>query len=217
MMATMARLGGELRALPGGVHRTGAWLAALIVVVSLLAGIDGFVVAIPPFDFGDELEEGFRVAPLLGSSLFAATGLAAALCAHRRVSQRRWPWILIAVVFIAAAVDDIVAVHEGLETDKDSDAAERVLFVALTAFAAASWLAVAREMRRRSGALALWVGGAALWGAAILLDEIRWESFGLTVTRLTEGLEEVAELGGSALMVLGLLAVLLASAEVRRD
>lgn len=208
MMATMTRVGGELRALPGGVRWTGGGLAVLIAIVSLLAGIDGFVVAIPPFDFGDELEDGFRVAPLLGSALFAATAMLAALCARRGMSQRRWPWILIAVVFIAAAVDDIVAVHEGLETDKDSGAAERVLFVALAAFAAASWLAVAREMRRRSGALVLWVGGATLWGAAVLLDEVRWESLGLTVVRLTEGLEEVAELGGSALMILGLLAVL---------
>lgn len=117
--------------------------------------------------------------------------------------------MLIGTVLLAAAADDIAALHEGLETDKDSETWERALFISLAGFAAASWALVVREMRRWTGALALWVGGAALWGVAIVLDEIRWEPLGLFATRATEGLEEVAELGGSALMVLALVAVLL--------
>lgn len=83
----MARIKTELTRLPEGVGTLAIGLSAVIIAVSLLAAIDGFLTPIPPFDFGEELEDGFRVAPLLGSALFAATAVLACSSVHGARSQ----------------------------------------------------------------------------------------------------------------------------------
>lgn len=88
----MARRRTELTRLRNVIWKLAVGVSAVIAVVSVLAAVDGFIIPIPPFDFGEELDDGLPVAPLLGSAPFAITGLLALVCAWRTVSTRRWPW-----------------------------------------------------------------------------------------------------------------------------
>lgn len=81
----------HLREAPGVVWRVAAGLVAVVAVTSILTRVDGFVTPMPAFDFGDELEDGFRLAPLLGSALFAATAVLAAACGFKLERGSVWP------------------------------------------------------------------------------------------------------------------------------
>ena len=72
-------------------------------------------------------------------------------------------------------------------------------------------MAVLATVRRLSQPFVLWLAAGGSWLAALVMDEVPWEGAGLgSLARagLTTGVEELFEMGGSALFILALLAVL---------
>lgn len=103
-------------------------------------------------------------------------------------------------VFAFMAVDEVLAVHEHLESVVGEQ--WQVVYLPLMAVAGGLWLVVLRELRGR--AQALFVGGAAAWVVAQLIEHFQRDG-AVLVHRWTILPEELLEMTGSALFMFALL------------
>ena len=135
--------------------------------------------------------------------LVAAAGLA--LAARRTGAPM--VWLAIAGFLLAMAGDELFSVHESLRSRLWSGPSSYLVFIPYAALGAYIWLQVLRRLRGHRSAAALWVGGAALWGASRLLDAfaVLDESASAGALPPIEVVEEGFEMAGSALFLLALL------------
>jgi hypothetical protein len=176
--------------------------AGVIGVLGILGAAnvrsDGGVSA---FDLDAEAKLPAFVAALI--LLCGATG--ALLAASTDPSGRRWPWIVLAVLFTVMGVDEATRLHETLEDETGTD--WQVLYLPLMAAGGIAWLALLSRLRAMRLAALLLAAGAAAWAVAGVLESIQWsgpreteravDGYGILM-----GLEELLEMCGSAAFAL---------------
>jgi len=153
------------------------------------------------------LLEEWTLTPLFTTFLL---GVAAGLALAARRTGAPMVWLAIGGFLLVMAADELLALHESLRQRLPGGRASYVVFLPYVALGAYIWIQVLRRLRGHRSATALWVGGAALWGASQLLDAIAMLGEGASPNALPpiQVTEEVFEMAGSALFLLALLVFL---------
>jgi hypothetical protein len=151
------------------------------------------------FSLDDEV-----TAPAFFSALLlAACAAVSVVLALRRVATLAS--VGLALLFAGMALDEALGVHEHLEWRAETD--WQTLYAPAVVGAGVVWLLLVRELHRRGFPYTSLVGGAVLWGASQLIEKLqrneaeeRVASYDFLVV-----VEEVWEMAGSALFLLGLV------------
>lgn len=185
-------------------------LAGAIALLVVPGAIDGFGIAtLPAFDFGTELDSGFSFPTAYAVALLAVAGVVAGFCAGSVPDTRgRWAWAVTSLTMLGASATELLALHEQLEPEFATSAAQVVLWGLLIAFAGLVWLAITASIWSIRRARDLWLAGGAAWIAALALDEVPDLPGGRSSEKVIDGLEEVMELAGTSLLVLAMVAAL---------
>ncbi|MEK6278483.1 MAG: hypothetical protein AABM29_10785 [Actinomycetota bacterium] len=190
-------------------------LAACIAVLAILGCLDAFAVDLPPFDLDEEqhldrLSEGPYVAIVIpalfsGAVLFVASGFALITSTRSELL----PWAILALFFAFMGTDELLEFHESLERASGVD--WQILYLPLMLVGGACWLRALNRMSQFDTERLLWLGGAAAWIVASMLE------FGAHVSEGDVGggvlpheslvLEEVLEMTGSSMFLLALFLV----------
>lgn len=110
------------------------------------------------------------------------------------------------VLFAFMGVDEFASIHEHLERWTGIDWMK--LYIPVFIYAGIAWIAVLREVRTRQFWLCLW-GGAGCWAFAQFMEVLEWSGTQRTAHYNTEMFtEELLEMAGSALFLLGMLVAL---------
>jgi hypothetical protein len=169
------------------------------------------VVSLPSFNVNgelhldelDNLEEAINFPALFsGMLLYAVSG--SALLAAR---SEPMPWVPLAVFFAFMGTDELFKIHETIEHGTGVD--WQIIYLPVVLVAGAFWLAALDRISRFSSERMLWLGGAAAWIIAQLLEVVS-NAGGDNWTVLAgefSGAEEVLEMLGSSLFLLALFLV----------
>ena len=208
-----ARDAAVTRALRLRPARVALALGAVVAALALLATLH-FVVG-GPFGLFRPNGEGKPPAAIAAALLLAAGLLA--LLGPLPPGQHRVAWRGIGIVLCLMSVDEGLLVHERLQRLTGVDWV--MLYAPVILVAAALWLRVATGLRRQAGAVALWVGGAACWAGAQLLEQKSWEPGGIRVTgwEAMSVAEEALEAAGTSAFLLAMLLALRAGEHARRE
>ena len=132
--------------------------------------------------------------------LIAAAGVALLVQRLRTdVHGRRWQ--VIALVFVLMGFDEVLEFHERLEGLTGVD--WQLLYVTIAVPAAIVWLGVMRDLLRHPPAATLFGCGALAWLAAQVLEDIQWNDAAGTQDAGLVLPEELLEMAGSSLFLLG--------------
>jgi hypothetical protein len=125
--------------------------------------------------------------------LFAAAALA--LLTGQEHETESLPWTLVALTLAVVGFSEAAELHERVEVRTDLPAP--IVLAPLGAVGAYSWMRTIPTMRERPPSLALFSAGVAGWVVSLASDPFHasWKSV----------VEESLEMGGSTLVVLGLL------------
>jgi len=136
--------------------------------------------------------------------------LAAGLAFAARRTGNPWVWLAIAGFLLFMAGDELFAIHESVRGRLPGGSASYLVLLPYAALGAYLWVRVLRCLSDQRSAAALWVGGAALWGASQLLDAfaVLDESASAGALPPIEVAEEAFEMAGSALFVIALVVFL---------
>lgn len=152
-----------------------------------------------------------NAAPALYSALLLIVCGVLALSLLRRGQAGRSAGALV-VMFWLMGLDELLGWHEALESMTGVD--WQVLYAPMIVAAGLGWFVLLRLINGRGTAPYLWVGGAAAWGIAQLIEAWSWGMFGLvTDDEKVAGyeayvvVEELLEMGGSSFFLLALLAL----------
>ena len=208
MEAIPIRLGdARLRTLQRGVDRVPVRLLAVLVgatiaVLGVLGYLEDAGAAPAVFDLDGEGKP-----PAAFAALLLASAGCTSLLLHRLDGGRRWQVLGWFLVFMT--VDEALAVHEHVSTAVGAPWV--LLYLPVMAFGAGAWALLLRTLwqQRSPWPARAWLGGAAAWAIAVLLEEVqsgpetgRVDAYSLLATA-----EECLEMTGSALWLLALLAV----------
>ena len=148
------------------------------------------------------LNDEFTIPALYSSALlFAAGGLALAaseLCVRRR----RWAFRGLALFFAFMGADEILSIHERLETV--IGLGWTTLYAPVILAGGVGWFSALVHMRRLPVAPWCFAAGAAAWFLALVLEEFQYDD-GVLLARKTILPEEILEMVGSLLFGLALL------------
>lgn len=187
----------------GGVPRRSALLlGALFVAVAFGAR----VAAVHPTGVLD-LDAEFSIPSFASASVLLAAALATRLLARRSTNSR--PALGLAILFAVMSGDELLSLHERLETASGVD--WQILYAPVVLLGALAWLAHLRHWLPRSRTVAvLLVLGAAAWGGSQVLEAVEWDGNDVPVSHYYRYMvvEELGELTGSSLFLLGSLAAL---------
>ena len=173
-----------------------AGVAALTLAGALY---DAQAITVGTFDLNAEQTIGV----VYSSSLLLLAALVAWLLATADPPART-TWLTLAVVFAVLSLDELVVFHEELQERTD---VKGQLFLAPLAIAGAiAWLKAVRRTRAGSTAAKLLVGGAIGWALSQAFDVLQDPEEDRLMWTVVP--EEAAEMVGSALFALGLLAAL---------
>ena len=196
-----------------------AWPAAAGIVVLGMIGIlhTTGVIDVPLLDLDDE----YNVPSVYSAVLLSCAAAAALLYGAVRVDDgpQMWPAVLLAVLFAFLAADEFGQIHERLETATGVDF--MVLYAPLVLICGIAWLLVLRRLWHRVVPRLLFIGGAAAWSVAQLLEDLQWHddigdgvhADGYNVMMI---FEELLELEGSWMFCLALLMPIAAAAALSR-
>jgi hypothetical protein len=126
------------------------------------------LVSVPLFDLD---KEGTVAQAYSGGLLLLAAG--AAYVAAQSGAPARRALLMIAGVLVYMSFDEVFRIHEAIDAAVDFD--WQVLYLPILAVAVGGWLGVERILRGRRVEHALWIGGAACWGVAQLLEMLQWD------------------------------------------
>ena len=183
------------------VARTGAVLFAVIVVLGVLGRLEDAGSAPDVFDLDGEGQPPAAFSALLLGSAGVMCLLVRALDGGRR------RWAVLGGFLLFMAVDEALTLHE--TASRLTGVAWTVLYLPVIALGGIAWLLVLLRIRSYRRPLAAWLGGAAAWFVAQVLEELqsnaregRVENYATYAT-----FEETLELTGSLLWLLALLAL----------
>ena len=187
----------------GGVTRRSALLlGGLLVAVAVGARI----AAVRPTGVLD-LDAEFSIPSFASASVLLAAALATRLLARRTTGSR--PAVGLALLFALMSGDELFSLHERLETASGVD--WQALYAPVVLLGALAWLVHLRHWLPRSRTVAvLLVLGAAAWGGSQVLEALEWNGDDVPVPHYYRYMvvEELGELTGSSLFLLGSLAAL---------
>jgi len=172
--------------------------------------------------------------PQAYSGLLLLWAAGAAFAAARLGTEPQRALYALAAVFGFMSLDEVFRIHETLDDALDFD--WQVLYLPIVAAAVAGWVRVARSLAREGRLRVAWIGGAACWGIAQVLEAFQWDGRvrpgtihweQLTDAQIEQKLtepaylammlpEELLEMCGSLLFAL-VLSALLASVVVALD
>jgi len=184
-------------------------LAASIAALGLMGAIYSATGSPPAFDLSGEqhfdrgLVAGVNIPALFsGAVLFVTAGLAIGVGG----SERR-PWAILGAFLAFMGIDEVMKIHENLESSTGVD--WQVLYLPLIAVGGVCWLIALRRMWTHHSERLLWLGGAAAWGIAQMLELVvnagsgAWAPLGGEMAWV----EEVLEMAGSSMFLLALYLV----------
>ena len=177
--------------------------AAIAACITVLAALGAANIHWPhqfkPFNLDHEFNFPATFSALL--DLSAAVGAEAL---RRRAGKN--VLLGLVVLFAFMAFDEFSALHEHLERVTGIDWLK--LYIPIFIFAGVAWVAVLNQIRERRFWICMW-GGAACWVIAQFLELVEWDG---TVKQphyyIEMAGEEVLEMIGSALFLLGMLTAL---------
>jgi hypothetical protein len=151
------------------ITRCALWAAGGIGVLGVIGTAHATgIVSLPIFNLD---KEGTIAQAYSGGLLLAAAG--AAYVAAQSGAPARRALLMIAGVLVYMSFDEVFRIHEAIDAAVDFD--WQVLYLPILAVAVAGWLGVERLVRSERVPHALWVGGAACWGVAQLLEMLQWD------------------------------------------
>jgi hypothetical protein len=188
-------------------------LAACISVLAILGTLHVFVLELLPFDLDEEQHlERLDAGPwesIVVPALFSAAVLlvASGLAFVTSIRSKPLPWAMLGLFFAFMGADEVLKFHENLEGAVHID--WQVLYLPLMLVGGACWLVALRCMWEFGTERLLWLGGAAAWIAASLIE------FGIAFDYASSPLlpdetlllEETLEMMGSAMFLLALYLV----------
>jgi len=149
------------------------------------------------------LDTEYSVPALFSGVLLLAAAYAGYLVAAVASTRRERRTVLLFGAFLAfMAVDELLAIHEGLESL--TGVPWKVLYAPVILAGGALWLATLLLLRGERVAQLCLIAGAVAWFAAQVLEQIQYED-GKLVARWSILPEEVLEMTGSTLFGLALL------------
>ncbi len=201
VLARPARSGGGRQAVSAQ-----AFAAVVLAVIVILAAL-GFGVHHAGVPSAFDLDGEYDV-PALWSGLLLLAAAAATWSARHRLGRRV---VAVAVLFAFMGVDEVVSIHERLETATGVD--WPLLYLPLIVVGGVAWLRVLRRLRGdgEGGSASrlpawVWVLGAAAWGVAQLLEFWEWDGDVKRAQYFPKMyLEESLEMLGSAAWLLAML------------
>lgn len=146
-----------------GLFAAGGILEIWLVGVAHATG----VVSLPLFNLDRE-----GTVPQAYAGLLLLAAASAAYLAARWGAPRRRAFLILAVVLFYMSLDEVFRIHERLDSGLDFD--WQVLYVPIAGLALVGWLGVDRLIRGDTPARVLWIGGAACWLVAQVLEVFQW-------------------------------------------
>ena len=201
------------------VALVGGMLGAAIAILGTLGALDSFVTPLPIFDLDREVGALALIYGESGFNLFAAFSAGVLLCASvAALALRRTDagsagakglWGLLAGLFAFMSLDELFALHEYVEIWMDTD--WQLLYLPLILAAGYVWVRALQLILARNRTVGLaWIGGAACWLSAQLLEALFWNTS--LQHRAVEGWlvigEEILEVSGSSLFLVAMLLLL---------
>ena len=187
----------------GGVPRRSALLlTGLLVAVAVGSRV---AAALPSAGVLD-LDAEFSIPSFASASVLLAAALGMRLLAGRTTGIRAA--VGLAVLFAFMSGDELFSLHERLEDSSGVD--WQVLYAPVVLLGALAWLVHLRDWLPRSRTVAvLLVLGAAAWGGSQAMEALAWDG-DIPVPQYYRYMvvEELGELTGSSLFLLGSLAAL---------
>jgi hypothetical protein len=191
-----------------GVHLALA-LAACIGVLAILGAEAQEAANLPAFDLGGEVglsplapaDAPALDVPALFSAVLLYVASGYAFAAGR---SQRFPWTPLAAFLAFMGTDELLMIHEHLDK---SVAAWQILYLPLVAVGGLCWLVALGRMRKINSERLLWLGGAAFWISAQLIELVaNGGGWATSIPLRTEmsGVEEILEMVGSSMFLLAL-------------
>lgn len=179
-------------------HRTALALGGAVTVLGLVGGL---VAWRPEWGLEQFDLDGERNVPATFSALLLLTGAALAVRLPATGVPRSVS-LAFGCLLAFAALDEAFELHEKLETRLGVD--WQLLYVPVFVLAIVLWCWLVYALRGRRASIALLLAASACWVAAQLLEHEQWEPDG-PVPGYTWMMvaEEILEMTGSALLVLG--------------
>jgi hypothetical protein len=181
-------------------------LAASITALAMMGVLDAATGSPAAFDLDGEVNLGRGLisgmdypALFSGALLFVA----AAFALDASAVSERFPWAPLGAFLAFMGADELMTIHETLERSVGID--WQILYLPVVAALGPFWLIALRRMWEFHSERLLWLGGAAAWIGAQMLEFVVWNvnalsalSGGMTVV------EEILEMSGSAMFLLAL-------------
>jgi hypothetical protein len=137
-----------------------------------------------------------------GVVLFVAAGLALSVA----VRLEYLPWALLGAGLAFMGIDELIAIHEKLEGSTGID--WQLLYLPVLALLGPSWLSALRRVWDQQSERTLWLGAAAAWIVAQLLEFVANDVPVAGLAGEMAWLEELLEMAGSSMLLLTLYLVL---------
>jgi hypothetical protein len=147
-----------------GVIAGGGILVIWLVGVAHATGL----VSLQLFDLDEE-----GTVPQAYSGLLLVWAAAAALGARQLGAQPRRALMFVACVFAFMSLDEVFRLHEALDSAVQFD--WQVLYLPVFVIALVGWVGVARSLAEEPRARLGWIGGAACWIVAQVLELFQWD------------------------------------------
>jgi hypothetical protein len=192
-------------------------IAVALGIAIVLLGIAGAVVGTDAYQGeGSLADRAFNlvnektVPTFFSGAILLAGGLCSLLAARVRLYGMHRLWIAFGALLIFMSADEVVQIHEKVETWTGVDWEQPYAFVAIGA--AVVWFKILRRVERLPRLLLIY--GAIGWGLSFVLEDAEYDSnddrvSGFTTMAISE---EVLEMAGSSLFLLALVIALKAQA-----
>jgi hypothetical protein len=184
------------------------FLVGCVVLMTLFGAYDALVADTPALDLQAEPKDGLALPAMFSGALLLGVAWLSVELARRpdRAPAARWVWGLFSLLFLEAAVDETVTIHERLGESTGVD--WLVLYSPLFAAAGILWVTVLRALEG-SPERRLWLGGAGAW---VLAQTLELYAYGGTEqgrpgAGAFSAAEELLEMTGSLLLLWTLLEV----------
>jgi hypothetical protein len=207
--------------MPNAIPKPPRSIVLLVGCIGLLAvggAYDALIADTQLVDLQAELAQGFTLPALFSGLLLFGVAWFSFRLARGRGDDGvpRWVWGIFVLAFIEAGLDEMVGIHEALGNATGVD--WMALYLPLFAIAGVLWLIVLRKLWGRPELL-LWVGGAAAWVFAQMLEVYAYGGRPDDNPRpgagATGAVEEILEMTGSLLLLWTVLALCRRSGEAR--
>lgn len=197
-------------------------IAILVGIVIVLLGVAGIWVGTDAFQGeGSTADRLFNlvnektIPAFFSGALLLAGGLCSLLAARVRLHGERGLWIAFGALLVLMSADEVVQIHERIETWTGVDWQQPYAFVALGA--AVIWFKILRRVD--SLPRALLIIGAICWAISFGLEDAQYNSLDHRVSGFTAMAisEELLEMIGSTLFLLALVVALKAGVRGARE